>query len=64
MTAGQHRIAYRVHVRGRVPARRSGLHAFATTAPNAVSPALNLYSPALTGGGSAGYNENLRTDAW
>jgi opacity protein-like surface antigen len=64
MTSGQHRIAHRVHVRGRMPARRSGLHAFATTAPNALSPALNPFSPALTGGGSAGYNENLRTDTW
>jgi opacity protein-like surface antigen len=64
MTNGQHRIPHRVHVRGRMPARRSGLHAFATTAPNALSPALNPYSPALNGGGSAGYNENLRTDTW
>jgi hypothetical protein len=24
----------------------------------------NSYSPAATGGGSLGYNENLRTDQW
>jgi opacity protein-like surface antigen len=64
-TAGHNgRIAHRMHVRGRVPARRSGLHAFAATTPNAYSPALNPYSPTLTGGGSAGYNQNLRTDTW
>ncbi len=56
--------AHRVHVHGRASARRSGLHAFATTAPNVLSPALNPYSPTLTGGGSAGYNQNLRTDTW
>jgi opacity protein-like surface antigen len=64
MTSGQQRITHRMHVRGRAPTRQNGLHAFATTAPNALSPALNPYSPALTGGGSAGYNENLRTDTW
>jgi Ni,Fe-hydrogenase III small subunit len=58
------RVAHRVHVRGRAPAPRSGLHAFAATAPNAFGPALNPFSPALTGGGSAGYNQNLRTDTW
>jgi opacity protein-like surface antigen len=64
-TIGQNsRMAHRVHVRGRAPAPRSGLHAFAATIPNTYSPALNPFSPALTGGGSAGYNENLRTDTW
>jgi opacity protein-like surface antigen len=64
-TSSQHgRIAHRAHVRGMAPAGWSGLHAFAATAPNALSPALNPYSPALTGGGSAGYNQNLRTDTW
>jgi hypothetical protein len=39
-------------------ARRTGESAFAMV-PNAAS---GINSPSLTGGGSVGYNENLRTD--
>jgi opacity protein-like surface antigen len=58
-TGGHHgRMAHRAHVRTRAATPQSGLNAFgfATTS--------NPFSPALTGGGSAGYNENLRKDAW
>jgi opacity protein-like surface antigen len=57
-TGGRHgRMAHRAHVRAGAAARQSGLNAFGYIAPNP-------YSPALNGGGSAGYNEHLRTDAW
>jgi hypothetical protein len=39
---------------------RSGLRAF-DMVPGGYG---NSYSPAATGGGSLGYNENLRTDQW
>jgi hypothetical protein len=42
-------------------ARQSGLNAFAM-APAAEGG--SAFSPAATGGGSVGYNENLRTDTW
>ena len=58
-TAGHHgRMAHRTHVRAGAATPQSGLNAFGFTTTS------NPYSPALTGGGSAGYNENLRTDAW
>ena len=38
----------------------SGLHAFATV-PYA---GFGSFSPAATGGGSIGYNENIRKDQW
>jgi hypothetical protein len=40
-----------------IAGRQSGLNAFAMVSR---SP----YDPALTGGGSLGYNENLRRDQW
>jgi hypothetical protein len=43
-----------------IAARRSGQSAFASV-PN-VSAGSD--DPAFTGGGSVGYNENLRTDQW
>jgi hypothetical protein len=43
-----------------VAAPRNGLNAFARI-PGAAS---GSDSPALTGGGSVGYNENLRTNQW
>jgi hypothetical protein len=50
------------NVRHRAIARReSGVHAFAMV------PAFgsdSVFSPALNGGGSIGYNENLRKDTW
>jgi hypothetical protein len=39
-------------------ARQSGLNAFA------MAPSGSQYDPALNGGGSTGYNQNLRQDAW
>lgn len=50
-------MTHRAHVHARAAAPQSGLNAFGYIAPNP-------YSPALNGGGSAGYNEHLRTDAW
>jgi opacity protein-like surface antigen len=38
-------------------ARQSGLDSFAMVPGGA-------YDPALSGGGSVGYNQNLRTDQW
>lgn len=38
--------------------RQSGSHAYAMVLADAT------YSPTLAGGGSAGYNENLRQDRW
>jgi hypothetical protein len=43
-----------------IVARQSGLNAFAMV-PRAQGDGL---APAATGGGSIGYNENLRTDTW
>jgi hypothetical protein len=43
-----------------VAVQRNGLNAFAKI-PGAASGSDN---PALTGGGSSGYNYNLRTDQW
>lgn len=44
----------------RVARQRSGLNAFAMVAPTSAGG--DLFDPALTGGGSRGYNENLRRD--
>lgn len=59
--AQQKTVAVR-HVRRHAPpARQSGLNAFAM-AP--VSAGASDFSPAAVGGGSIGYNENLRRNAW
>ena len=47
---------------GRIARSRAGLHAFAMT-PGAPSGSA-ADDPALTGGGSYGYNEGLRTNQW
>jgi hypothetical protein len=47
---------------GRIARSRAGLHAFAM-APGALSGSA-VDDPALTGGGSNGYNEGLRTNQW
>jgi hypothetical protein len=47
---------------GRIARPRTGLHAFAM-APGALSGSA-VDDPALTGGGSHGYNEGLRTNQW
>jgi hypothetical protein len=39
-------------------ARQGGLNAFA------MAPSSSQYDPALNGGGSVGYNQNLREDTW
>lgn len=44
-----------------ISTQRSGLNAFAMV-PNLHGR--SMYSPALTGGGSFGYNENFRRDTW
>jgi len=44
----------------RIGTRRSGLNAFAM-APSAAD---SRFSPAARGGGSLGYNENMRLDQW
>jgi hypothetical protein len=43
-----------------IAVRRNGLNAFASV-PNTAS---GLDNPALNGGGSIGYDESLRTNAW
>lgn len=40
--------------------RHNGQNAFAMVP----STAVNSFSPAARGGGSVGYNENLKTDQW
>ncbi len=47
---------------GRSPGHHGGLYAFATV-PHAQSDH-SADDPALTGGGSFGYNESLRTNQW
>jgi hypothetical protein len=49
------------HVRVKAAAHRSGRNAFAMVPDGASGSA---FSPAATGGGSIGYNENLRRDQW
>ena len=44
--------------RGKIAARRNGLHAFAMVPRGAADG--NANDPAVTGGGSAGYNEMLQ----
>jgi hypothetical protein len=51
-------IAVRPANPGKVAARRNGLHAFAMVPRG--GPDANANDPALTGGGSAGYNEMLQ----
>jgi hypothetical protein len=60
-TARQHRVAVHKVRRHTVAARQNGLNAFAMVPGSADGSAL---SPAATGGGSLGYNENLRRDQW
>ena len=52
---------HQVRHRHAVAARQSGLEAFAMVPASA---AASPFSPAAVGGGSVGYNENLRRDAW
>jgi hypothetical protein len=49
------------HARIKTAARQNGLNAFAMVPGGASGSAL---SPAATGGGSIGYNENLRRNQW
>ena len=49
------------HARIHAATPQSGLNAFALVPRGDGGSA---FSPAATGGGSAGYNENLRRDAW
>lgn len=59
--SSQHRVAmHKVH-RHTVVAPESGINAFAM-APGGADG--SVFSPAATGGGSVGYNENLRRDQW
>jgi hypothetical protein len=50
-------VAVRRGNQGKIAARRNGLHAFAMVPRGAADG--NANDPALTGGGSAGYNEML-----
>ena len=51
-------VAVRQSSRGKIAARLNGLHAFAMVPRGAADG--NANDPALTGGGSAGYNEMLQ----
>ena len=51
-------VAVRPSSQGKIAARRNGLHAFAMVPRSAADG--NANDPALTGGGSAGYNEMLQ----
>jgi hypothetical protein len=55
------KVTHARHMRVKAAARRSGLNAFAMVPSGDGGSAL---SPAATGGGSVGYNENLRRDQW
>jgi hypothetical protein len=46
----------------RLAAQRSGLHAYAAVPSATGSWTPGSFGPSATGGGSIGYNENLRTD--
>jgi hypothetical protein len=59
--SSQHRVGiHKVH-HHTVVARESGFNAFAMVPGGAGGSA---FSPAANGGGSVGYNENLRRDQW
>lgn len=59
--SSQHRVGlHKVH-RQTVVARDSGLNTFAMVPAGAGG---SVFSPAATGGGSIGYNENLRRNQW
>jgi hypothetical protein len=58
VAAPHDRVAARETGRRRVAARRSGVNAFAMVTPPGV-PTANSNDPALTGGGSLGYNQLL-----
>jgi hypothetical protein len=60
-TVQQHRVAIHNVRRHAVAPRQNGFNAFAMVPGSADGSAL---SPAATGGGSLGYNENLRRDQW
>lgn len=60
-TVQQHRVAIHKARRHVVVARQNGFNAFAMVPGSADGSSL---SPAATGGGSLGYNENLRHDQW
>jgi hypothetical protein len=57
IAAQSNTAAVRQKSQGKVAARRNGLHAFAMVPRGAADG--NANNPALTGGGSAGYNEML-----
>lgn len=58
--SSQHRVGmHKVH-RHAVVARQSGFNAFAAVPGGGDS----VFSPAANGGGSIGYNENIRRDQW
>ena len=54
----RHAVAVRQSSQGKIAARQNGLHAFAMVPRGAANG--NANDPALTGGGSAGYNEMLQ----
>jgi len=58
ITAQNDTIAVRQANPGKVAARRNGLHAFAMVPRGSANG--NSNDPALTGGGSAGYNQMLQ----
>jgi hypothetical protein len=58
ITAQNDAVAARQKSQGKVAARTNGLHAFAMVPRGAADG--NANDPALTGGGSAGYNEMLQ----
>jgi hypothetical protein len=51
-------VAVRPAISGKIAARQNGLHAFAMVPRGSADG--NANDPALTGGGSAGYNEMLQ----
>jgi hypothetical protein len=57
IAAQSHTAAVRQKSQGKIAARQNGLHAFAMVPRGAADG--NANNPALTGGGSAGYNEML-----
>ena len=58
IVAPNNTVAVRQANPGKVAARRNGLHAFAMVPRGSAAGSSN--DPALTGGGSAGYNEMLQ----
>ncbi len=58
---GPAQVVAHMHRRHAVTAGQSGLDAFAMVPGSAGGSA---FTPSATGGGSIGYNENLRRDQW